>query len=636
MLQNIRDKATGWVAYIIIGLITIPFLFWGIQSYLGVGGSATVATVNDTEIPVQEFQRELQQHQRQLREMFGGKVPAELAEGPAIKQSVLGKMIQREVLRQVTLDEGWRVSDLSVAEQIKSSPQFQVNGRFNKARYEQLLKTQRLNKPGYEALVRQGLQLDQLRSLVDSSGFMLKADRKQFLELQSQQRAVDYLVLDRNQFGKTVSVGDDEIKAYYEKNGSRFMTPERVKLEYLELNRDKMAEAITVDDAEIQAAYERDKAQYKTPESRKASHILIKLSQTDSDEAKKAAAEKAQSVYEKLKGGLDFAAAAKQYSDDMLSRDSGGSLGSISRGDMPKAFETKLFGLNPGEISEPVKTSQGYEIIRLDEIKGGQQKSFDDVRAQILADIRMREVDSRFNDLSDQLVTLTYENPETLDIAAEDLGLKIQETDWVTRQGGKGIAADPKILKAAFSSDVLDNRQNSELIELDDGSAIVIRAKEYKPAAPKPLSEVKDQITQILRNKKLAKLVREKGEALLHELAQGNAGLATVAGEIGATLRSAEVDRKSSKLAPELTKAIFTMPKPLAGKIAYKGVPLRGGNYALVALKKVMVPTVTDDMLKDSPEIARLIAEYNDRYYQALYKAVESRQDIEVFTDKLE
>ncbi len=636
MLQNIRDKATGWVAYTIVGLITIPFLFWGIQSYLGVGGSANIATVNDTEITVQQFQRELQQQQRQLREMFGGKVPAELAEGPAIKQSVLGNMIQREVLRQVTQDEGWRVSDLSVAEEIKSSPQFQVNGSFSKQRYEQLLKTQRLSKPAYETLVRQGLQLDQLRGLVESSGFMLKADRKKFLELQGQRRGIDYLILDRNQFADAVNVTDDEITAYYEKNAARFMTPEQVRLEYLELDRDKMAESVVVDDAEIEAAYERDKHLYKTPETRTASHILIKSTPADDDEKKNAAAEKAQSIYQELKSGLDFAAAAKKYSDDPLSRDSGGGLGSISRGDMPKVFEDALFALSKGEISEPVKTAQGYEIIRLDEIEGGQQKSFDEVKEQILADIRTHEVDSRFTDLSDQLVTLTYENPESLDIAAEDLGLQIKETDWVTRQGGKGIAEDPKVLKAAFSADVLESKQNSELIERDNGSVLVIRVKEHQPAAPRPLSVVKDQIAEMLRSEKLAALVREKGEALLQKMEQRSTDLATVAAEVGASLRSADVSRKSTELAPELTAAVFTMPAPATGKVAYRGVPLRDGNYALVALKKVTVPAVSDEMLVNNPDIARLIAEYNDRSYQSLYKAIESRQEIQVFSEQLQ
>ncbi len=635
MLQNIRDKATGWLAYAIVGLIAIPFMFWGIQSYLGVGGAVDVAKVNDTEITVQQFQRELQQQQRQLREMFGGKIPPELAEGMAMKQSVLGNMIRREVLRQVTHDGGWRVSDIAIAEAIKSSPQFQVDGRFSKQRYEQLLASQRISKPAYEAFVRTDLQLDQLRKVVDASGFLTKADRRKFLELQGQKRAVDFLVIDRNRLGTDVPVSDEEISEYYEQNKSRFMTPEQVRLEYLELNREKMAEDIEVSEEQLRAVYERDKASFRTPETRKASHILIRVSSSDDDEKKKAAAEKAEKIYQELTAGGDFADAAKKYSDDKLSRDSGGSLGSISRGDMPKAFEDALFSLKEGEISRPVKTAQGYEIIRVDAIEGGKQKTFDEVKDQIVADIRSQEVDSRFTDLSDQLVTLTYENPESLDVAAEDLQLKIQETDWFTRDKGTGIATDPKVLRAAFSDDVLGSAQNSDLIELDSGAVVVIRVKAHKPAAPRPLAEVRDLIAEQLRSEKLAAQAREKGAAALAKLRAGTS-LQSLAGELGAEVKSVELSRQSTDVPAELAQKIFSMSAPVDGKPAFEGASLRDGNYALVVLKKVIVPEITDEQLQNNPELGRLLAEYNDRYYQSLYKAIESRQDIEVFTEQLQ
>ncbi len=635
MLQSIRDKATGWLAYAIVGLIAIPFMFWGIQSYLGVGGAVDVATVNDTEITVQQFQRELQQQQRQLREMFGGKIPPELAEGEAMKQSVLGNMIRREVLRQVTLDGGWRVSDLAIAEAIKSSPQFQVDGRFSKQRYEQLLASQRISKPAYEAFVRADLQLDQLRDTVNASGFLVKADRRRFLELQGQKRVVDYAIIDKKKVGGDVAVGEEEIETYYEQNKARFMTPEKVKLEYLALDREKMAEAIEVSDDEARAVYARDKASFRTPETRKASHILLRVGAGDDPEKKKAAAEKAEKIYQELTSGADFAEAAKKYSDDKLSRDNGGSLGSISRGDMPKAFEEALFSLKEGEISRPVKTAQGYEIIRLDAVEGGEQKPYDEVKAQIVADIRSQAVDSRFSDLSDQLVTLTYENPETLDVAAEDLRLEIQETDWVTREKGEGIAADPKVLRMAFSEDVLGNGQNSEAIELDDGTVVVIRVKAHEPAAPRPLEAVRADIAELLRAKKLAAKARETGRAMVQKLKNGTP-LQTVAAEVGAEVKSAEVSRQTTDLPLALMQRVFTMTAPVEGKPAYEGVALPDGNFALVVLKRVVVPKVTDEQLRKNPELDRLLAEYNDRYYQGLYKAIESRQDIEVFSEQLQ
>ena len=635
MLQNIRDKATGWIAYLIVGFITIPFLFWGIQSYLGVGGKVNVATVNGSEIPVQQFQRALQQQQRQMREMFGGKVPPELTEGMAMKQSVLANMIQHAVLRQVTKENGWRVSDLAVVEAIRSTPQFQVNGQFSKQRYEQLLQTQRLSKPAYEAIVRENLQQGQLREVVDSTGSLPIADQRKFLQLQGQKRAIDYLVLDRHRFDNEVTVDDAQIEEYYKKHSNRFLTPEQVQLEYLILDRNELAKAVTVDDAEVKATYDRDRQLYRTPEMRQASHILIKLAETASEEEKKAAAQKAQAAHKEASSGADFAELAKKYSDDILTRDKGGNLGKLSRGDMPREFEDVLFSLKEGEISEPVKTAKGYEIIRLDKIEGGEQKPFDAVREQIANDLRMETVDRQFADLSDRLVTLTYENPESLAVAADDLGLEIKETDWFTRKGGKGIAGNPKVLAAAFSSEVLQDQQNSDLIELDDGSVAVVRIKEHKAAAPRPLEQVKAEIDKILRNEKLAARAREMGESTLKKLENG-VPLATLAQELGVPVKTAEVTRKSAGVAPELLRAAFTMPAVDGDKPSFRGVPMRDGNYALVVLKKVTVPEIPDDKLKNNPELERLLAEYNDRYYQSLYKAIESRQDIEVFSDKLQ
>ena len=635
MLQNIRDKATGWIAYLIVGFITIPFLFWGIQSYLGVGGKMNVATVNGSEIPVQQFQRALQQQQRQLREMFGGKIPPELVEGVEIKQSVLANMIQHEVLRQVTRKNGWRVSDLVVAEAIRSNPQFQVNGQFSKQRYEQILQMQRLSKPGYEAIIRESLQQDQLREVANSTGFFPIADQRKFLQLQGQKRAIDYLLLDRHRFDNEISIDDAEIEDYYEKHSNRFLTPEQVQLEYLILDRNELAKAVAVDDAEVKATYDRDRELYRTPETRQASHILIKVAETATDEEKKAAAQKAEAAYKEASSGADFAELAKKYSDDILTRDKGGNLGKLSHGDMPKEFEDVLFSLKEGEISQPAKTSKGYEIIRLDKIEGGEQKPFEAVREQIANDLRMQEVDRQFVDLSDKLVTLTYENPESLAVAADDLGLEIKETDWFTRKGGKGIAGNPKVLAAAFSDEVLQDQQNSDLIELDDGSVAVVRVKDHKAAAPRPLEEVKAEIDKILRNEKLAARAREMGESVLKRLENG-VSLATLAQELGASVQTADVTRKSTEVAPELLRAAFTMPAGDGGKSSFRGVPMRDGNYALVVLKKVTVPEIADDELKGNPELERLLAEYNDRYYQALYKAIESRQDIEVFDDQLQ
>ncbi len=636
MLQNIRDKATGWLAYAIVGLITIPFLFWGIQSYLGAGGAVNVATVNGAEISVQEFQRALQQQQRQLREMFGGKVPAGLAEGSEIKQSVLGDLVQTELLRQVTREYGWRVSDMSVADEIKSSPQFQVDGKFSAKRYEQLIASQRISKATYESFIREQMQLEQMRKAVNDGGFLVAADKKRFLELQGQKRRIDYLVLDKDKFKSEVTVSDEDIADYYEKNKAAFMTEEKVKLQYLELDREKLGAGIPVDEATISSIYEQEKEQFKTPETRKASHILFKVNQSTTDEEKKKIAEEAEAVYQQLQENGDFSALAKKYSGDKLSKDKGGDLGLISRGDMPKKFEDTLFSLAENEISRPVLTAQGYEIIKLESIQGGEQQSFETVKDQIVADYRAREVEAKFTDLTDQLVTMTYENPESLDAAAEELQLEIAESDWITRAAPKGIAKDGKVLRAAFSDDVLQKKQNSELIEMENGKVIVIHLAEHQPSRPKPLAEVKSEINKLLLDRQIAEKLRKVGEEKLKALQQGGGDLASLAAELGGEVKSAEAGRQDKKLPPALLQNVFRMPAPKEGAVAYQGIPLSGGGYALVGLKKIQNPEISDEALQTNPQLAQLLGEYNQRFYDAFYQALESRQDIEVFREQLQ
>ncbi|HFD86595.1 MAG TPA: hypothetical protein ENJ35_02840 [Gammaproteobacteria bacterium] len=478
------------------------------------------------------------------------------------------------------------------------------------------------------------MQLDQLREVVNASGFLTMSDRKKFIELQQQKRNIEYLILDKSRFAGLVSVGDDEINEYYKKNSSRFLTPEKVKLQYLELDRDKLSKSVPVDDAALKDLYEQEKQLFRSPETRKASHILLKLKPEATDEEVAKVEEKAEAIYQELKGGADFSGLAEKYSEDKLSKDNGGDLGLLSRGDMPKAFEDKLFMLEPNTFSKPTRTAQGFEIIKLDAIEVGTQKTFEEVKGQLANDYRSREVENRFSDLTDQLVTLTYENPEALDPAAEELGLKIQETDWVTRNPGKGIAADPKVIKTAFSEDVLEKKQNSELIELDNGKVLVIRVAEYQKAQPRPLAAVRDQIAKLLKNQKLSEKMRKAGEEKLPLLEKG-ADLATLSSELGGKVMTADVGRNAKDLKPELLHSIFKMAAPEKGKISYSGVPLADGGYALVGLKSVENPKVSEDQLKKNPLLDRLLAEYNERYYDALYQALESRQDIEVFTEQL-
>ncbi len=628
MLQSIRDKSQGLFAYIIIGLITIPFMLWGIQSYLGGGGKQVVATVNGDDITSTELQRAIQLQQRRLRAMFGTNVPPAMLEGKAMRQQVLNSLIRQRLMAQYSRSAGFRASDRQVVEKIQSEPAFQVDGKFSAERYDQLLKAQRMNKAGYEHDVRLQLQHDQFRQALADSAFLPPGMGKRYLALEQQQRDVAYVLIDPASFEDRVKVSEEEVQEYYKKHSREFLTDERVKLDYVVLDEKSLAKQVDVSDEALRKLYEEERDAYATPETRKASHIVIKLPANATDDQVEQAKAKARALLSQLEEGASFESLAKEHSDDKLSAKNGGNLGFIAPGDMDPVFEKTLFGLEVGKVSQPVRTAQGIELIKLLEIKPRKQQSFEEAKAAVEKEYRAREASRIAVDKTEQLVTVSYESPDSLDPVADATGLKIQSTDWLTRKQATGIARDPKVLAAAFSQTVLDGH-NSDVIELADGRQIVVRVKEHEAAQPKPLAEVHDEIVARIKHDKARKLARQAGESKLAELRSG-ATLESVAKALGTDVKKPGlVDRRSKQVAGDVLDLLFKMPAPSKGKPSFDGHVLSDGSYVLLEVDQVKTPKIelTDS---DRVRLSGVEAGYKQREFDAVYRAIESRAKVSV------
>ena len=588
MLQSIHDKAKGWIAYTIVGVIVVPFALTGIYDYLQGGGNTSAAVVNGEEVPVQAVQNAL----LQMKQQFGGQLPEGM--DAALKGNALDSVVSQTLIQQKIRAGGYRASNQEVADAIAKIDVFHKDGKFDQATYENFLKMQRRNPAEFEAQVRADLTQQQLRGAVVDTAFLPKAEAEQYQALRNQQRDVEVFTLKMADLQAQVQITDDQIAKHYEQNKASYMTDERAQLAYLELKRDDLAASVTVDDATLKTWFEDKADQYAQPEERIASHILVGVE----DPAKDADAKKRiDALYAEIQAGTrTFEAIARADSDDKIAAEKDGQMGAIVAGDWGAEFEKAVFALKAGETSAPVKTEAGYEIIRVTEIKPAKPKTFEEAKATVEADYRKEQAEQAFADKSEALGRIAYEQDGDLAPAAKEVGLNVQQLDWITPVQGQGIATNDKVRAAAFSEDVLKSGKNSEVVELDDGTAVVLRVVKQEAATQKPLETVREEVRATLLAQEARKLTTQKGEELLKKLTEAQAWSALTASGLGAETaieKPGMIGRSDAKLAPEVLDKAFALAHPAAGKLTWGSVPLANGDYAVVALKAVKAGDAT-------------------------------------------
>lgn len=583
LMQFIRERAQTWVAWIIVGLLVLVFAVWGVNSYFEPDSVVTVAKVNDTKISIGHFQQAYEAQRAQIQQQLGGRVDPALFESFGLKEQVLQRLVDEEVQVQRTVDEGYRIGDTQLARQINQIQAFQNDGRFDKELYEQVL-SRMMTSPGeWEMLQRRNLLLEQPAMGVIATAFATNHDIDHLLRLREQQRDLGYFVLPLSRYMADLQVTDEEVQAYYEQNRERYEYPEQVQIEYLELSLDELAKQVTVTDQAIAEMYEQQKNRFVAEERRRASHILIDLA-PDADEAtEKAARAKADEVLAKVHAGEPFEKLAETYSTDTGSAKQGGDLGFFGRGVMDKAFEDAAFALAKGEVSAIVRSGFGLHIIKVTEIESEKVKPLEEVRGELEQELRRTEAEQRFYELQEQLASLTFEQPDTLSVASERLGIPVQTSAWFSRVSGEGIAAEPKVRSTAFADDVLNGGNNSEPIELARNAIVVVRVKEHKPATPKPLEEVRAEIAEALRSNKARAKLQEEAQVLLKRVQDGD-DPATVAQSVGAEWkRPGFIGRDDSGVDQLIVKAAFESAKPTE-KPLVKLLNLNAGDAAVLVL----------------------------------------------------
>ena len=581
MLQAINDRIKGWLGIVIVVLIGLPFALWGIQSYFDDAGPRYAAKVNDSEISASEFERSVSMQRQTLLSQNGGKLPVE---ENVLRERTLSQMINQRLLEGVTYESGYRISDAVLSERIRQL--FTVDGEFDRQRFEATVASIGMNIPMYEHALRNELRLQQMQSAIANSAFVTNQEVNYLAKISEQTRDISVLTLNIDHFSTAARATDEEIKQYYDANLSQFMLPEKMKVDYVEITSDALAENVDIDEDQIKKMYDDYVKSVSGREERRASHILIQAS-----ENKAAAQIKIESLKKELELGANFAELAKQHSEDPGSAANGGDLDWVALGEMVKPFEKALFALDKGAVSDVVETQFGYHLIKLVDVRSEPVIPLGVKRYEFEDEIKADSVASMFYDLSERLASTAYENPDSLDVVVEDLGLKLNSSEYFTRFKGEGIAENEKVRNIAFSPLVMEEGSNSDIIEISPTDVVVIRMNEHVPATAIPLADVRSKIENILKVQAGHKQTMAAAMDIKSKIEAG-AKVADLESE-GVTVEVIKSigRRDNSKVSdPSILRNAFDMTPAEDKKATVKEVDLISGDVALVVLDNVNMP----------------------------------------------
>ncbi|MFY8326182.1 peptidylprolyl isomerase [Pseudoalteromonas sp. ZZD1] len=594
MLEKIREGSQGPVAKVILGAVILSFALAGIGGYLGQTTEQPVAEVNGVKISQTEFNRAYQNERNRLEQQFGeyfAQITADPNYMAQIRQGVVDRLVQQELQTQLAHELGLRVSDESVKKAILELPYFQIGGQFNNDRYLQVIRQMNFQPDAFREYLREEMTRSQLISAVAGTDFALDNELTSAVALQQQTRSIDYVVVSKESLQEGIEVTEQEIADYYDLNTSQFLAPEQVSVSYIDLNAANLDLQSNVSEEEVKAYYEQNSAQYIEPEKRRVSHILIDNSEDDD-----AAKSKAEDLLAQLQQGSDFAALAESSSDDIVSAEMGGDLDWIERDMMDPAFEEAAFALNAkGDFSDVVESEFGYHIIQLTDVQSQQTKPYDDVKADLRAELERTEKVNAFYEKQTQMSEVAFEMSDNLVDAAETVGVEVTTTPLVARNELPAPLNTPAVVSAIFSPDVLEDGMNSEVVEVGDEHVVIVRISEHKPASTKALADVSDEIKTRLVSQKASELAKEKATTLFADISAGKS-LTEVASEQGLELRQeASLTRQAYAVSPAIVQQVFKMAHPTDTPVVDK-VELSNGDAAIVALKSVTNASVEGEL----------------------------------------
>ena len=613
MLGKIRNKSKGWIAYLIVGLITIPFALFGIQSYIGSSSNSIIASVDGEEIALATYYKRLNLEQRNLQQQLGSNYSSEV--DATLRQMMIDGMIQEKLLENyanslklVTLDEEVRAI-------IQSNELFQVDGVFSEERYSQLLRLNNYTPLSYEQSQVELMKQDQIKRNLTHSAFLTSQQIERFKALAGQQRYASFIVLSTEKYQDQISVTQEQVIEYFDTNQSSFVELPKIKVNYVELSLDDIEEQEAADYETLRSLYDEDKELFTNPEQRSAQHILVEER------------ELAESLLVEIQQGADFSELARIHSIDTSTKDSGGDLGYFERDIMVPEFDKVVFKMGIGELSKVVETDFGFHIIKLTEIQPENIKSFEESREQLVSLHQKKAAQQKLYSLQEELGNLAYEDP--LDFVAEQLDLELKTSDYFSRTSEE---YEEQFVATAYSDLVLNEGENSDVIELDQGRFIVMNLADQIPERQKTLDEVQTQIADILKTIEAKKIIDDLAANISSSLSNSDNNKAE------ALIAENELEwsepnwiSRNSELPLNMTSMIFKMTKPITGESVYSSNSLNENFSIVIDLKDVRV---SEEIVDESISDGYLNEELNELFIN-LIKELKNSAEIKVYSELL-
>jgi len=576
MLQNIREKFTGWIAISILALIGFSFVFVGLNySFIG---QSFAAKVDGVDIGVAQFENAYRE-QLQANPQFS-QLPEEYRQ--QLRSNILEQLIQQRVIDNYLEEAGYQISDEQVTAMIQRAPDFQVDGEFDIETYRALLAQAGYEPARFEAAQRMSLRRDQLQRAIRGSALVSPAQYRRYLNLYAEQRVATMATIDPEAVASEIVVSDEMITAYYDDNPTLYQLPETADVEYVEISRSDVAATVSVSDEDLREYYEFNSDRYLQDEQRQARHILV-LFGDDEDAAEATARE----LLARVQAGESFEELARENSQDGGTASQGGDLGVLTRTQLPGELGGSIFSMEEGAIEGPVRTEFGFHIIRLDRILERGPLPMDQVRGELTAELQDQQAEQLFRDLERKLSDALFDATDIRTLAAAVDG-EVKAAAGFTRLGGEPVGTSQAAIDAIFEESVLTGGLLSEIVEIDANRSAVFAVTDHTEATRQPLEVVRETIAEALKTEQAEALMDEKADEMLGALAAGEE-FAVAAENIGATVSApAVLSRNTEDLDQLIAVAVFTALKPTEGKPTTGSTRNSEGGFTVFSLDAVI------------------------------------------------
>ena len=637
MLTAIKERASGWIAWTLVALISIPFALWGINSYFEGASKIVVATVNGVEIEKTDYQNSLSDQRRMLVQMMGQNVDADYFASRAFKLQVLETLIDSRLQAEYLRDRGFRVTDEQLSKKISSFSAFQVDGQFDPTRYEQLVRNAGLSVEGFERQQRQQGAIDQLRAGLRGSSLVVSSMTDRAIELLYQRRVAQFAVVDIAAFEDSLVVGSEALRDEFDANKAQYVQPEQMQVEFIRLSVDELGKQANVSELEQRAFYDNNVERFTQPESRSASHILLSLAEDDAEDVVDTREQEAKGIAARARSGEDFAKLAETYSKDPGSASRGGDLGIIRPGAMAPSFETVVFDLKEGQISDPVRTAYGWHIIKVTNIRESNVRPFDEVMSEIKTILEREWAENQFITMAEDFQNLIFEQPDSLNAASDFLGTPIERSDWFSRITGDGIASNDLVRETAFSPEVLVDRLNSEMLEIGSDTLVAVRFADFREKRQKDFNEVKDQIERVLAARVAAEAQEKFATKLVATLESGADwdNLLTVEGLSSADLPE-DLESTTDDVARAVARVVYSVGAPNPGTPVFGSARLSATDYLIYKLDEIVAGDISQISGDQVSEVEDLVeSRVGEELHAGIGRALRTAADVQIFEEAL-